>query len=94
MSSRGSITTAVRVALGASLLFSGHAISAEIIAAANVAPGNNQLDTLDAVLVTARNRVESAQDVPIPVTVLDSTRLETFGIDTVWDLEFYTPTSN
>lgn len=89
MSYRRSITTAVRIALGASLLVSGQAMSAEVVAAAGHTDQN--LDTLETAVVTARNREESVQDIPIPVTVLDSEKLETFGIQTVWDLEFYTP---
>ncbi len=48
-------------------------------------------ETLAAVVVTARNREESAQDVPIPVTVLDAEKPETFGIHDRVGSEFYTP---
>jgi iron complex outermembrane recepter protein len=65
-------------------------MAAETAVAATAASDQN-LETLAAAIVTARNREESAQDIPIPVTVLDAEKLETFGIQTVWDLEFYTP---
>ncbi|HXC58056.1 MAG TPA: TonB-dependent receptor [Steroidobacteraceae bacterium] len=90
MAHRLSIITAVHVALGAGLLASGQAHSAEGVGDSAVAAGE-EVVTLATVIVTARNREESAQDIPIPVTVLDAEKLETFGIQTVWDLEFYTP---
>ena len=88
MSYRLSITTAVRVALGAGLLFSAQVIAAESVAAAG---DEEELETLEDVVVTARNREESVQDIPIPVTVLGAEKLQTYGIQTVWDLEFHTP---
>jgi iron complex outermembrane recepter protein len=87
---RHSITAAARIALGAGLLASGQAMSAQTVAATD--PGaDRDLEAFDTVIVTARNREESAQDIPIPITVLGAEKLETFGIKTVWDLEFYTP---
>jgi iron complex outermembrane receptor protein len=48
-------------------------------------------DTLDEVVVTARNRSERAQDVPIPISVLGGDRLERETLFTVADLTQRTP---
>jgi iron complex outermembrane receptor protein len=43
------------------------------------------------IVVTARNRQERAQDVPLPVVVLNSETLEREDIKSVWDLPFKVP---
>ncbi len=48
-------------------------------------------DTLDAVVVTSRNREEIAQDVPIPVRVLGGERLDREDIKTIWDIQAKAP---
>lgn len=48
-------------------------------------------DTLDAVVVTSRNREEIAQDVPIPVRVIGGDRLDREDIKSVWDLQSKAP---
>jgi iron complex outermembrane receptor protein len=40
----------------------------------------------DRVVVTARNRQEFAQDVPLPIQVLSGAQLERDGVTSVWDL--------
>ena len=42
--------------------------------------------TLGAVVVTARNREEIAQDIPLPVQVIGGEQLERDGVKSVWDL--------
>ncbi|MES1989062.1 MAG: TonB-dependent receptor plug domain-containing protein, partial [Pseudomonadota bacterium] len=48
-------------------------------------------DTLDAVVVTSRNRAELAQDVPLPVRVLGGERLDREDIKSIWDLQAKAP---
>jgi iron complex outermembrane receptor protein len=48
-------------------------------------------DTLDAIVVTSRNRAELAQDVPLPVRVLGGDRLDREDIKTIWDLPSKAP---
>lgn len=48
-------------------------------------------DTLDAVVVTSRNREEIAQDVPIPVRVIGGERLDREDVKTIWDLQAKAP---
>lgn len=48
-------------------------------------------DTLDAVVVTSRNRAELAQDIPLPVRVLGGERLDREDIKSVWDLQSKAP---
>src|SRR5690606_35795345 len=43
------------------------------------------------VVVTSRNRVEAAQDVPLPIQVLSSEDLRKEDIASVWDLPFKIP---
>ncbi len=43
-------------------------------------------DTLGSVVVTARNREEIAQDIPLPVQVIGGEQLERDNIKSVWDL--------
>jgi iron complex outermembrane recepter protein len=93
VSSKSIVHVAVRAAvLGLSL----HALTAVAQQAGaegasdDVSAGQGEI-VLATFVVTARNREESAQDIPIPVTILDTGKLETFGIQTVWDLEFFTP---
>lgn len=46
---------------------------------------------LEGVVVTARNRVESAQEVPLPISVLSSDRLEREEIKNIYDLPLVLP---
>jgi iron complex outermembrane receptor protein len=46
---------------------------------------------LDTVLVTARNRAESAQDVPLPIRVVGGERLDREDIKSLWDLPSIAP---
>jgi iron complex outermembrane receptor protein len=48
-------------------------------------------DTLDAVVVTSRNRAELAQDIPLPVRVLGGDRLDREDIKSIWDLQAKAP---
>ncbi len=48
-------------------------------------------DTLDAVIVTSRNRAELAQDIPLPVRVLGGERLDREDIKSIWDLQAKAP---
>jgi iron complex outermembrane receptor protein len=43
------------------------------------------------IVVTARNRVEVAQDIPLPIQVLGAAELEREDITTLWDLPFKIP---
>jgi iron complex outermembrane receptor protein len=46
---------------------------------------------LEGVVVTARNRVESAQEVPLPIAVLNADRLEREEIKNIYDLPLVLP---
>ncbi len=46
---------------------------------------------LEEVVVTARNRIESAQDVPLPIAVLSAERLEREEIKNIYDLPLVLP---
>ncbi|WP_047537132.1 TonB-dependent receptor [Methylotenera versatilis] len=48
-------------------------------------------DTLDAVIVTSRNRAELAQEIPLPVRVLGGERLDRDDIKSIWDLQSVAP---
>lgn len=48
-------------------------------------------DGLETVVVTARNRVESAQEVPLPIAVLSDARLEREEIKNIYDLPLVLP---
>lgn len=51
----------------------------------------NGVVALDRVVVTARNREEIAQDVPLPVVVLGGDRLDREDIKSIWDLPAKVP---
>lgn len=62
----------------AALLLTASALPAQDTGAPATAPlpANEEVVALDELVISARNRTEKAQDVPIPVAVLDSKRLE------------------
>ena len=57
----------------------------------NVSPAIAQGLVLEEILVTARKRVESLQDVPVAVTVFDESTIERAQINTTADLEKFVP---
>src|SRR5579862_5570850 len=59
-------------------------------AASNVAVADNGAQ-LDEIVVTARRRAESLQDVPVTVAVVNAAALETRGIHTEADLQLAIP---
>lgn len=52
---------------------------------------NEDTGGLEGVVVTARNRVESAQEVPLPIAVLNGDRLEREEIKNIYDLPLILP---
>jgi outer membrane receptor protein involved in Fe transport len=62
------------------------------VAAATQAQGqSNAGGAWDEVVVTARNRQEVAQDIPLPIQVLGGVELQREDITTLWDLPFKSP---
>ncbi|MES2946637.1 MAG: TonB-dependent receptor, partial [Pseudomonadota bacterium] len=60
--------------------------AASALAIAPPKPAVQPEQTLGAVVVTARNREEIAQDVPLPVQVIGGEQLEREGVKSIWDL--------
>ena len=84
MNARSQLSRAVRTALGtsmaASLLLSAIALGAEEPAGGpNEQPNSSHAGGIEEVFVTARRREESAQDVPIALSVVDDTALTATG---------------
>jgi iron complex outermembrane receptor protein len=52
---------------------------------------SQQQPTLQEIIVTATKRAENIQEVPIPITALQSADIEALGIHTGFDLEGYVP---
>ncbi len=56
-----------------------------------LAQSNNVAGGWEEIVVTARNRQEVAQDIPLPIQVLGNAELEREDITTLWDLPFKIP---
>ncbi len=74
------------------------AVPAAVFGQQTAAPADPATDeltpaTLEAVTISARRRVENAQDVPIPATVLDGDRLERQRLQRVEDLQQLLPST-
>jgi len=76
-----------------SQLETGAMLSATLLLSAGVGAqeARKASDGLETVVVTARNRIESAQDVPLPIAVLGSARLEREEIKNIYDLPLVLP---
>lgn len=88
-----SLRTAIRRSLGfvgsVTLLGAGLFVAPHVFAQS--AEGSSRSQTLEEVVVTARNRIESAQDVPLPIAVLSADRLEREEIKNIYDLPLVLP---
>lgn len=76
---RSTITAAVTL----TNLFVGACLSTPVVAQT---AAEEEAATLERVIVTARNREEAAQDIPLPVQVLGGEQLERDGVQSIWDL--------
>ncbi len=56
-----------------------------------LAQSDNANNGWEEIVVTARNRQEVAQDIPLPIQVLGNAELEREDITTLWDLPFKSP---
>lgn len=59
--------------------------------AADVAATAASARTVEEVVVTARHRVETAQDVPVPVSVIDAASVERHDVKSVWEVPQLAP---
>ena len=68
----------------------------QVMAQAGTGASSEISDTLmlEEIVVTARRREESLQDVPVVVTAFDRSTLEAYGISTIEDLSMLVPTLN
>ncbi len=87
---RRQIARALKTA-GSTALVGGSLLLGSLSVHAQQAEGASRNDGLEEVLVTARNRVESAQDIPLPISVLSSERLEREEIKNIYDLPLVLP---
>ena len=69
------------------------AVSAAALAAALLAP-TAALAQIDEVITTAQRRTETAQDVPVALTVIDAEELQTRNIEDTLDLQAFVPNLN
>ena len=57
-------------------------------------PSTNRGEGLDEIIVTARKRVESAQDIPVSVTALSQERIEQYDLTSLEKVAAFTPQFN
>src|SRR5262245_48755114 len=74
-----------RITLG-SLAAISFTVSLMLSVPVRAADGDDDATQLGKLVVTARNREEIAQDVPLPVQVIGGVQLERDGVVSVWDL--------
>jgi iron complex outermembrane receptor protein len=67
------------------------ALSSAAAIVASLAAGDAMAQALEEVTVTAQKREQSAQDVPISMTVFGSDRMKQLGIDSTFELAAFTP---
>ncbi|HLT63283.1 MAG TPA: TonB-dependent receptor plug domain-containing protein [Pseudohongiella sp.] len=67
-------------------LFNHHLLFWGVLTALYAADSQAQTQEIQEVLVTSRNRVESAQDVPLPVLVLSDEDIRRENVVNIWDL--------
>ena len=73
------------------LLFTGGVLMlSAVVPVSAVAQETGQL-ILEEIIVTAQKRVETLQDVPISVSVLDANVLNDAGLDKIEDIQAYVP---
>ena len=80
---RGSLSAAIGAVLAASAL--------TVPAAEAAAPGAENGSAIENVLVTARRREESLQDVPVAITALTADQLQTQNVRTLEDMTAFVP---
>lgn len=82
-------TTRFRLSLlGSAAILAGAALCGQARADEAASPEESRIETIT---VTAQHRAETAQDVPIALTVLKSDKLVDNGVDSVNDLQYLVP---
>jgi outer membrane receptor protein involved in Fe transport len=69
-------------------------MGAGAVQAQQAAPAQNEIPTVDSIVVTAQKREQNLQDVPIVVTAVSAKQLEGAGVKDIKDLQILTPGLN